>query len=68
MASIARTYGVEFDASHPVRGGRHDRYMVGKQSVEVPRHKEVVEFTARGILRTFEQLCLEAKRNSDDDS
>jgi hypothetical protein len=68
MASIARSYGVEFDGSHAVHGRNHDRYVVGKQSVEVPRHKEVVEYTARGILRTFEQLCMEAKRHADDDA
>lgn len=68
MASIARGYGLEFDPRHPVRGGNHDRYLVGNQSVEVPRHKEIVEYTARGILRTFEQLCMEAKRHADEDS
>jgi hypothetical protein len=47
---------------HPVHGGRHDKFFVGGHSVEVPRHTEIVEYTARGILRTFEQLCAEASK------
>jgi len=57
MAGIASGYGIEFDKDHPVHGGNHDKYYVGGQSVEVPRHTDIVEYTARGILRTFEQLC-----------
>jgi hypothetical protein len=60
MARIARSYGIDFDKDHPVHGGRHDRFRVGGYSVEVPRHAEIVEYTARGILRTFEQLCAQA--------
>jgi hypothetical protein len=60
MARIARSYGVEFDKDHPVHGGRHDKFFVGGYSVEVPRHNEIVEYTARGILRTFRQICAEA--------
>jgi hypothetical protein len=45
-----------------VHGGRHDKFFVGGHSVEVPRHTEIVEYTARGILRTFEQLCAEASK------
>jgi len=62
MARIARNYGIEFDKDHPVHGGRHDKFFVGGQSVEVPRHTEIVEYTARGILRTFGQLCAEASK------
>lgn len=60
MATIAKSYGIEFDKNHPVHGGRHDKFFVGRHSVVVPRHAEIVEYTARGILRTFEQLCAEA--------
>lgn len=62
MAKIARSYGTEFDKDHPVHGGRHDKFFVGSYSVEVPRHTEIVEYTARGILRTFGQLCEQASR------
>lgn len=60
MAKVARSHGVVFDQDHPVHGGRHDKFFVGGRSVEVPRHSEIAEFTARGILRTFERLCVEA--------
>jgi hypothetical protein len=43
-----------------VHGGRHDKFFVGGSSVDVPRHNEIVEYTARGILRTFRQICAEA--------
>ena len=57
MARIARSHGIDFDKDRPVHGGNHDKFFVGKHSVEVPRHNEIVEFTARGILRTFERIC-----------
>ena len=41
-------------------GGSHDKFFVGGRPVEVPRHSEIVEFTTRGILRTFELLCAAA--------
>ncbi len=62
MARIAKSYGIEFDKDHPVHGGRHDKFFVGGYSVEVPRHTEIVEYTASGIVRTFEQLCAEASK------
>lgn len=62
MARIARSYGVAFDRDHPVHGGRHDKFFVGGRCVEVPRHNEIVEFTARGILRTFDQMCADAAK------
>jgi hypothetical protein len=60
MATTARSYGIAFDKDHPVHGGSHDKYFIGSYSVEIPRHNEIAEYTARGILRTFEQLCLQA--------
>jgi hypothetical protein len=62
MARIARSYGVTFDRDHPVHGGRHDKFFVGGRSVEVPRHNEIVEYTARGILKTFDQMCADAAK------
>jgi hypothetical protein len=58
MSDVAKIYGVEFDKDKPVHGGSHDKYLVGNYSVEVPRHSEISEYTARGVLRTFEQICL----------
>jgi hypothetical protein len=40
-------------------GGSHDKFFVGGHPVIVPRHNEIVEYTARGILRTFERMCAE---------
>lgn len=62
MARIARSYGIDFDKDRPVHGGNHDKFFVAGRSVEVPRHNEIVEYTARGIFRTFEQLCAEADK------
>jgi len=62
MARIAKRYGIGFDKDHPIHGGNHDKFYVGGHSVEVPRHNDIVEYTARGILRTFEQMCADAAR------
>lgn len=62
MARIAKSHGIEFDKDHPVHGGRHDKFFVGGCPVEVPRHTEIAEYTARGILRTFGQLCAQASK------
>ncbi|MFE9206597.1 type II toxin-antitoxin system HicA family toxin [Micromonospora sp. NPDC007230] len=34
-------------------GGSHTIYRYGSQNVVIPRHKEINENTARGILRTL---------------
>jgi hypothetical protein len=60
MSRIARSHGIEFDKDHPVHGGNHDKFLVAGRPVMVPRHAEIAEYTARGILRTFEQLCADA--------
>jgi hypothetical protein len=62
MSGIAQSYGIAFDKDHPVHGGNHDKFFVGGRPVVVPRHNEIVEYTARGILRTFERLCGDAAR------
>ncbi|HUZ52677.1 MAG TPA: hypothetical protein VMU94_09115 [Streptosporangiaceae bacterium] len=59
MARIAKDHGIAFDQDHPVHGGNHDKFFVGSRPVVVPRHNEIVEYTARGILRTFERMCAE---------
>jgi hypothetical protein len=62
MAMTAMSFGIAFDKDHPVHGGNHDKYFAGGYAIEVPRHEEIAEYTGRGILRTFEQLCLEASK------
>ncbi|MGC4745417.1 type II toxin-antitoxin system HicA family toxin [Micromonospora sp. DT201] len=34
-------------------GGSHTIYRYGPQNVVIPRHKEINEITARGILRSL---------------
>jgi hypothetical protein len=65
MAGIASGYGLRFDRDHPVHGGSHDKYSIGRYCVVVPRHADIAEYTARGILRTFEEMCA---RSSTEDS
>jgi hypothetical protein len=36
--------------------GPHTVYAVGGQSISVPRHTEINEHTARGIIQTAEQV------------
>ena len=62
LAKAARSYGVAFDKNHPVHGGQLDKFFAGGRPVEVPRHSEIAEFTARGILPTVERLCAEAAK------
>jgi hypothetical protein len=57
MAMIAGSHGLPFDKNHPVHGGNHDKYFIGKYCVEVPRHSDIAEYTARGILKTFGEIC-----------
>jgi hypothetical protein len=44
-----------------VHGGRLDKFSIAGHFVVAPRRTEIVEYTARGILRTFEQLCADAE-------
>ncbi|MBI1909149.1 MAG: type II toxin-antitoxin system HicA family toxin [Deltaproteobacteria bacterium] len=37
------------------QGGNHEIWTNGEHTVPVPRHKEINEFTARGILRKAEK-------------
>jgi hypothetical protein len=37
-------------------GKRHDKLMIGEITVTVPRHREINEYTAAAILKSFERL------------
>ncbi|MBI5464609.1 MAG: type II toxin-antitoxin system HicA family toxin [Ignavibacteriales bacterium] len=37
------------------QGGNHEMWTNGEHCVPVPRHKEISEFTARGILKKVKQ-------------
>lgn len=36
-------------------GGNHDVWTNGKESIPIPRHNEINEYTARGILKTVKE-------------
>ena len=37
-------------------GAEHDQYLIGRQMIAVPRHREINEWTARGILRDVQGI------------
>jgi hypothetical protein len=45
-----------------IGGSKHAKWTDGKTVVMVPRHKEINEYTAKGIIRSAEQGVI--KRNS----
>jgi mRNA interferase HicA len=50
---MARASGVTFDLAR--HGSRHDVFRVGDLLVVVPRHNELNELTAQGILRDVQR-------------
>jgi len=48
LRQIAKERGVTFD---PTEGGSHTKVRLGDSFVTVPRHNEINELTANGILR-----------------
>ncbi|MFF3441698.1 hypothetical protein [Streptosporangium sp. NPDC002721] len=63
MARLARRYGFEFSKSPDVHGGGHDKWYVRGDAVIVPRHTEVNELTAKGILKEWEALLAQARQD-----
>jgi len=49
IAKAAAARGIEFVLVR--EGGGHSIYRYGSQNVVIPRHREINEMTARGILR-----------------
>lgn len=37
-------------------GGKHSIYRCGTQNVSIPRHREINEYTARGIMRDLDDV------------
>ncbi|HYJ33853.1 MAG TPA: hypothetical protein VE326_11590 [Candidatus Binatia bacterium] len=52
IRKAANTAGVAFGEVR--EGGDHSIFRCGSTSISVPRHREINEFTARGILRDLE--------------
>ncbi|MEV4249130.1 hypothetical protein AB0J63_37655 [Streptosporangium canum] len=67
MARLAKRYGFEFSKSPDVHGGSHDKWYVHGDAVVVPRHAEVNELTAKGILKEWDALLAEALRAMSED-
>jgi len=53
LAQLARRQGVEFLLRR--HGGRHDVYQFDQLTIVVPRHREIDERIARGMLRDCER-------------
>lgn len=49
ISKAAANAGTRFDRVR--EGGNHTIYRYGAQNVAIPRHKEINELTAKGILR-----------------
>lgn len=43
------------------QGGRHEIWTNGEHTVPVPRHKDINEFTAKGILKKVEKNAVAKK-------
>jgi mRNA interferase HicA len=52
ISRAARQAGVDFDLVR--EGGNHSVYQCGGQPVTIPRHNEINELTARGIMTDLE--------------
>lgn len=62
MAKLAKEYAVEVTVK---QGGNHEKWFAGSEAMPIPRHNEVKENTARGILRLWESILAEvAKRQA----
>lgn len=59
LGALAREAGVEFTLVR--HGGSHDLYALGGRSITIPRHKELNELLARGILRETERYLAEER-------
>ena len=53
LGALAQEAGVEFTLVR--HGGSHDLYALGGRSITIPRHMELNELLARGILREAER-------------
>jgi mRNA interferase HicA len=55
MASLARAAQVDFGFER--RGGSHDIYRWGGQMIPIPRHREINERLARGVLANLRRIA-----------
>lgn len=63
---IAKDHGVEVSEGE---GGEHSKWTIGRNHISIPRHSEIAEFTARGIIRDAEAFAQEEQqRNQKEES
>ncbi|MCW2876159.1 MAG: YcfA-like protein [Sphaerisporangium sp.] len=65
MARLAKKFGFDFSKTPDAHGASHDKWYVGGEPVIVPRHNEINELTAKGILRSWEEMLEEAARSEE---
>jgi hypothetical protein len=63
MRKLAKEYGV---AAYSTEGGSHTKWHAGSEAMPVPRHSEVNERTARGILENWEIILAEAAKEQEE--
>ena len=54
IATAAKDAGVEFDLV--TEGKKHSKFECGGEPVTVPRHNEINEYTAEGILKGLDKV------------
>jgi len=45
-----------------LREGKHEIWTNGSETMAIPRHKEINEFTAKIILRTASRFCIKKEK------
>ncbi|MEU6738941.1 hypothetical protein [Streptosporangium sandarakinum] len=63
MRRLAKEYGV---AVHSSEGGGHTKWHAGSEAMPVPRHTEVNERTAKGILENWESILVEVAKEQEE--
>jgi hypothetical protein len=62
MRKLAKEYGVAVRSSE---GGSHTKWYAGSEAMPVPRHSEVNERTAKGILASWESILAEVAKEEE---
>jgi hypothetical protein len=63
MRKLAQEYGVPV---HSAEGGSHTKWHAGSEAMPVPRHAEVNERTAKGILENWESILVEVAKEQEE--
>ncbi|TMR35403.1 hypothetical protein ETD85_14065 [Nonomuraea zeae] len=63
MRKLAKEYGVSVRSTE---GGNHTKWHAGSEAMPVPRHSEVNERTAKGILEDWESILAEVAKEQEE--